>query len=268
MDGVRVDYNPLMAFDPTELLNKPPGQLAAGGVLFGAVFGFFKKVEELLKDSTKVEIARWLRVKNLEADLLAVEAENWPKTFTVIFDRVFGNKHLSWKCFLRSAAFSLVIGSVTLLQYRDIYTVSSSTEALILSWMVVLITFANVLPDYISLVETRLILSFMSRASPYMWIPYLVIDAMFTSLTPILTFGALFLLAYHRFVVGFIYGSLAYSVSGSSTQPSSLRSGYGCTRCPAFSSEGFSVSTSASNCSTESLTSKRSRFQQSDLSQV
>src|SRR6266702_3028942 len=44
----------------TNLINSPPGQLAAGGVLAGVVWKFFERVESLLTENTKLEIAVWL----------------------------------------------------------------------------------------------------------------------------------------------------------------------------------------------------------------
>jgi hypothetical protein len=44
----------------TKLINSPPGQLAAGGVLAGIVWKFFERVEAVLTDQTKFEIAVWL----------------------------------------------------------------------------------------------------------------------------------------------------------------------------------------------------------------
>src|ERR1017187_4732277 len=81
----------------TKLINSPPGQLAAGGVLAGIVWKFFERVEAVLTDQTKSEIAVWLLgVK------VGQKVEPWPDTFARVFDRVFGTKHLSWKCFWRS----------------------------------------------------------------------------------------------------------------------------------------------------------------------
>ena len=93
----------------TKLINSPPGQLAAGGVLAGIVWKFFERVEAVLTDQTKLEISRWLRVKNVETGIVAAEAVNWPVTFAKVFDRVFGTKHLSWKCFRRSCAVTVVV---------------------------------------------------------------------------------------------------------------------------------------------------------------
>src|SRR4051812_49191885 len=85
----------------TNLINSPPGQLAAGGGLGGIVWKFFKNVGDVLNEKTNREIARWLNVKKFESAVVADEAANWPDTFARVFDRVFGEKHFSWKCFGR-----------------------------------------------------------------------------------------------------------------------------------------------------------------------
>ena len=43
-----------------KLTNSPLGQSAAGGVLAGIVWKFFERVEAVLTDNTKLEIAAWL----------------------------------------------------------------------------------------------------------------------------------------------------------------------------------------------------------------
>ena len=79
-------------------------QIAVGLGLLYAIDKFFKLVEEKLSDDTKLEIAVWLLGVKIEQ-----KAEPWPETFARVFDRVFGTKHLSWKCFWRSclASYSL-----------------------------------------------------------------------------------------------------------------------------------------------------------------
>src|ERR1035437_7604901 len=89
----------------TKLINSPPGQLAAGGVLAGIVWKFFERVEAVLKDDTKREIAVWL----LGRKKVGPKVQPWPDTFAKVFDRVFGTKHLSLKCFLRSYCASVII---------------------------------------------------------------------------------------------------------------------------------------------------------------
>lgn len=74
----------------TKLINSPPGQLVAGGVLAGIVWKFFGRVEAVLNENTKLEIAVWLLgVKASE------QVEAWSSTFLEMFNRVFGEAHPS-----------------------------------------------------------------------------------------------------------------------------------------------------------------------------
>src|SRR4051794_29990038 len=102
---MRFDFDTISTF-----INSPPGQLAAGSVLAGIVWKVFEKVEGVLTDRTKFEIAVWLSgVK------VGQKVEPWPETFAKVFDRVFGTKHLSWRCFLASSVgtyFALLVVSL------------------------------------------------------------------------------------------------------------------------------------------------------------
>ena len=82
-------------------LSSPATQFAFGGALFYGIQRFFREVEEKLNEDTKLEIAIWLVGVRVGP---AVEA--WPATFARVFDRVFGSKHLSFKCFFRSTVAS------------------------------------------------------------------------------------------------------------------------------------------------------------------
>src|ERR1035441_5102427 len=74
----------------TKLINSPPGQIVAGAGLAGIVWKLFERVEAVLTDVTKFEIAVWL---------VGVEVgktvQPWPQTFAKVFDRVFGEVHPS-----------------------------------------------------------------------------------------------------------------------------------------------------------------------------
>src|SRR5450432_3741568 len=91
----------------TKLIQSPPGQLAAGGVLAGIVWKFFERVEAVLTENTKLEIAVWLLgVK------VGQKAQPWPETFATVFDRVFGERILSWKCFSRACLASYMVAVI------------------------------------------------------------------------------------------------------------------------------------------------------------
>src|ERR1017187_5767783 len=136
----------------TKLINSPPGQLAAGGVLAGIVWKFFERVEAVLTDQTRVEIAVWL--VGVEA---GKKVQPWPETFAKVFDRVFGKKHLSWRSFFCSAIASLFLFGLTFLVIWG--SVPTPGRFMILGF------FGSVVPNYLSLLETRYSLRLMKRTS-------------------------------------------------------------------------------------------------------
>lgn len=79
-------------------------QFGVAGTLFYGIQKFFKEVEDKLADDTKSEIAGWL-VEFRIAD----RVQNWPNTFAKLLNKVFGEKHFSWKCFWRSAVCSFAV---------------------------------------------------------------------------------------------------------------------------------------------------------------
>lgn len=141
----------------TTFINSPPGQLVAGATLGGIVWKFFERVEAVLNEDTKLEIAVWLLgVK------VGQKVDPWPDTFARVFDRVFGKKHLSWKCLWRScmaSACCLVLANTSLLLLQN--------EAVDIPFhLVALFPFqvaANVVPDYISVWATRLFIGRLRR---------------------------------------------------------------------------------------------------------
>ena len=113
-----------------------------GGILF---FGGH------LKQSAKDDLSLWL---------MGAYETTWTHHFCVLFDAVFGERHLSIRCFLRSSLASIVtvlslfvlFGPVLgLLNTRTLTTIDL-LHALILGAAI------NVIPDYVSLYETRWLL--------------------------------------------------------------------------------------------------------------
>jgi hypothetical protein len=80
--------------------------LAAGG----AVYAGFAKLEDLAAPGAKASITAWLE----RLDTRSV-AQQWPNHFGYLFDKVFGNKHLSISCFFRSCIASSVFSAFCLL---------------------------------------------------------------------------------------------------------------------------------------------------------
>ena len=89
-----------------KMINSPPGQLAAGSALAGIVWKFFERVEAVLTDDTKLEIAGWLRGVRA-GDQISRKFRTWPTVFVTVFDSVFTSRPLSWTCFWRSCLCNL-----------------------------------------------------------------------------------------------------------------------------------------------------------------
>jgi hypothetical protein len=181
----------------TQFILKPAGPLAAGVVLFGVVWGFFKGVESVLTDGTKLEIAVWL----LGRKKFGPKVQSWPATFAKLFDRVFGQRHLSWKCARRSCVASvigfMIAGAIIstprglmseLIGRASVRFQDSGGEPMLVApmlqiWLLSL-PFGFFLPDFVSLLETRLLLKLMSRYSRMRSsVVFLVLDACFTIVT-------------------------------------------------------------------------------------
>ena len=173
----------------THLINSPPGQLAAGDVwqaiavqfglglgLFYGVTKFFDVVGDRLNEDTKLEIAVWLLgVK------VGQKVEPWPDTFAKVFDRVFGTKHLTWRCFWRSTSVSLAMAALCVLITTWTYYRTITFDGPFILVLLGVLIISNVLPDYISLLETRKLLSLMSRSKRgAVWLIVLIIDGFVT----------------------------------------------------------------------------------------
>jgi hypothetical protein len=129
-------------------------QLAFGGGLFYGVQKFFEEVEKKLSDNTKLEIAIWLLDLHPSKSFGA-----WRETFVKIFERVFGDKQLSWKCLWRSCAATAITSLITL---GATITIFRTTNAL--TWSSVLLymsasILSSFIPDYLSLWKTRYLIN-------------------------------------------------------------------------------------------------------------
>lgn len=169
----------------TKLINSPPGQFIAGAALAGIVWKFFERVEAVLTDQTKHEIARWLRVRSADAAVIANPIVPWPETFAKVFDLVFGQQHLSWMCFRRSCIASLSLSFLGYLSFMP------SLLMVLPSWRIVLqltvkiilpiIATVAIVPDYLSLLATRITLKLMRRTlRGSVWLGLMCLDIILT----------------------------------------------------------------------------------------
>jgi len=168
--------------------------------LSGAIYGLFAKAGETVKDDSKKAVSKWLQNIELEKD-----APNWPATFASLFDRVFTERHFSWKCFRRSsiASMSAVIFMILIFIVVNqglvgTYVVEAKQSfKLDLTSFIGLFLFTiilNIFPDYISLLVSRYILKKMcDTQSGFRWCVLLIIDFFITPAIFILFLHGVFL---------------------------------------------------------------------------
>lgn len=85
------------------MISNLPPVLASGAEVWGFLWGAGKIADSVLPKDTKLAIAVWLLDVNFESSIAA-----WPRTFTSIFNRFFGDRHFSLRCFAGSATISLI----------------------------------------------------------------------------------------------------------------------------------------------------------------
>lgn len=148
----------MTAADLLAALATPWGRAAA---VAGALMGLTMLALGLLPKPQRETIALWL--------MGAATEVSWHQSFTTLFDAVFGRRHLSLRCFAVSAFFSLLAagGLWLVMGYAGLFALRAASE-LTLGEFLTLALVINVLADYVSLLETRWLLSLMPRARPWL----------------------------------------------------------------------------------------------------
>jgi len=141
----------------------------------GGIWGLFAKVESVLKEDTKRAVSSWL--KNLNPEEVTA---TWPEQFIQVFDSIFGEKHLSWRCFWRSCLASLCSALVTIATVAAVrpgklgvmavfISGNNSASDELLSYLPLVLfgtVFLLLIPDYLSLLESRYVIRWMSGKVP------------------------------------------------------------------------------------------------------
>jgi hypothetical protein len=137
--------------------------------LLAGVWFLFEKSESVASQDTRLRIARWL--KRLDLD---VTTSRWPTTFISLFDSVFGKRHLSWLCFLRSCVASSCVVAMVLLVWAAFHWNSvrimmklGARASTVFVGLLIATTCMSLIPDYVSLLKTRYILQRMRGMRSY-----------------------------------------------------------------------------------------------------
>ena len=128
----------------------------------------FDKAETAMSARSRKQVVGWLRETNLRSGF-----ESIPAHFAMLFDWIFGEKHVSLRCFGRSflATFAaLTVLVAVLAATRDALITGQTTTGVVVSnstvppyWLILMLLLINVLGDYLSLLETRWAIGRMVR---------------------------------------------------------------------------------------------------------
>jgi hypothetical protein len=173
----------------TSLIKSPPGVVVTGLTLGGAVWKAFEKWESVASENDKIQVWMWL-VNPRTAETV----ERWPEVFAKMFDRIFGTRHLSARCFglsaLISVAMAILLTIYTPSPYHTLPLGFQVREAFTESAITLLC--GKVIADYLSLLLTRFTLSLMIQTQKRSaWVLLLVANACITAYLGVVgvTFG-------------------------------------------------------------------------------
>ena len=163
--------------------------LFASAIALG-VYTFFSFVDGHLAKSYKENFTFWL---------WGDYQSTWAKQFCLLFDRIFGTRHLSWRCFFISSLASITFVVCLYILFGPVLGYLSDSgragENLSLGQAVIFGAILNVIPDYLSLYETRWLLNkFQNSITLSKQLIFLIIDLLLSSLIILLAIGLFLLL--------------------------------------------------------------------------
>ena len=140
----------------------------------GSVYGATIWIGSHLSPESKNSLTLWLGGEY---------ESSWSHHFCNLFDAVFGKKHLSWHCFIRSSLASVIAVLILYVLFSEVLGVTGERALGELSlWKAVLFAAViNIFPDYLSLFETRWLLKRFENIQSFKGpLAVLFADALFT----------------------------------------------------------------------------------------
>ena len=130
----------------------------------------FDKAESAMSARSRKQVAERLVVADLSGSIASA-----PQQFIELFDSIFGDRHLTWRCFRRSSLASVVAVVVSAPLAFQIGQIGGPMlvgvdgfgpgVVLLVPVMVVGAILMNLVPDYLSLLETRWMMRFAVRSN-------------------------------------------------------------------------------------------------------
>lgn len=191
-------------------------------VIWYATAKVFKLAGEAVGQSWKARVTNWLkgqetRILDASGQPVSPVWHSWPESFARLFDQAFGEKQLSWKCFLRSCRATIVVSLIfyllvmikshgsPMMSFMSFInrTASEVDQSVAAGWFVIIWMISmTLIPDYISLGETRWVLGRMKKASSGVIVSLLVADFILTILIVFCSIGIFALIFAVLFAVG------------------------------------------------------------------
>jgi hypothetical protein len=157
--------------------------LVFGGASTAATFviaGFWK-YEDVASPEVRSTITNWLNYRGGPSSAIP----SWPQHLVTAFNTVFGERHLSLKCVIRSCIASLLAMSTMifiwwLLRPNEFLAFIQNPKHTVLAVFFFILPF-NFIPDYLSYMKTRIILASMakSRGFSQLW-QFVAVDTLLT----------------------------------------------------------------------------------------
>ena len=138
--------------------------IASLGIVAFSVWSLFDLAERNLSPDGRIKVSQWLQ----RADPTNLTV-GWPYIFSHMFDRIFGDRHISFRCIFGSSVASYVSVIVVLLLWFAIRPfqsisgshLSASEQVARIGATLATAFIVNLLPDYLSLLETRIVIRMM-----------------------------------------------------------------------------------------------------------
>jgi hypothetical protein len=161
------------------------GAFGTGLIVAGVLLRLSWKADDAISKGERDTLSRWLRIIEIDDS-----PPSWPNTFLDVFDRIFGQRHWSWRCFFASAcASSIVIVIVISLwviirpnQFGNFLTEIIEYDLSMILIMFLVMYFCNIILDYASLLQTRFFIVLMNSSAHNLRIfLFLALDILCTS---------------------------------------------------------------------------------------
>ena len=170
-----------------EALTEQLGTGSGGAAIAAAIYAGGIALESEMRADAKKEIAALINAPRLAPDVRTVS-----RFICETFDLIFGKRHWSWKCFIRSVLaswlFVLSIFLIICLKYRSFVDdaakqswelISALPPSLQISAIFIVIllnmTLLSCLPDYLSLYKSRVLLRYLNATVTWRRLIFLVV---------------------------------------------------------------------------------------------